>query len=182
MKSWKVLSSKRVFNSPYLRVRSDECLLPNGRRIRDYFVIESRDWNVIFALTRNGKVPLVRQYKHGAGRIVLELPAGVCEPDEKPADAIRRELREETGYAVKGRMEEIFTFIPEPSQRANRAHAFFARGAEKTRGQDLDGTEEIEVELSTPKELLTLVREKKIVTPGHVAAILMVREGHPELF
>src|SRR3989338_10710572 len=125
---WKIVGSKRVFDAKYLRVRADECVRPDGKKVKEYFVIEGRDWNLCFALTKGGKVVLVRQYKHGVAKVVLELPAGVSEDGESPAQAIKRELREETGYAVTGKIEEFFSFIPEPSQRSNLAHAFFIQG------------------------------------------------------
>ena len=76
---WRRLSSIRVIDSPYFQLRKDSVELPNGHRIDDYYVREGPSFSAIFALTPERRVVLVRQYKYGADRIVLELPAGNVE-------------------------------------------------------------------------------------------------------
>jgi ADP-ribose pyrophosphatase len=77
---WRILASRYIVESPYLRLRSDSVELPGGYRIEDYYVRESRGFAIVFALTPHENVVLVRQYKHGIGQSVLELPAGGLRP------------------------------------------------------------------------------------------------------
>src|SRR5271165_6107479 len=95
---WQVVASEIAIETPHLRLRRDAIVLPGGQRIENYYVRESRGFSVIFAQDAAERVVLVRQYKHGIGREVLELPAGAIDPGETPIDCARRELEEETGY------------------------------------------------------------------------------------
>ena len=74
IKPWKILESK------YLRkeIRLDKCELPNGKIIEGV-VLEYGDWATIVALTKKQEVVMVRQYRHGAQRVILELPGGAME-------------------------------------------------------------------------------------------------------
>jgi len=71
---WRVTASRYVVDTRHLRLREDTIELPDGTIVEGYFVRESRGFVVIFALTPDNRVVLVRQYKHGIGRVVLELP------------------------------------------------------------------------------------------------------------
>ena len=97
LKKWEILKSKRIIDNKYLKVRQDTVRLPDGTIYNDYYVREEKGWSAIFCLTEDGKVVLNRQYKHGIGEIVLELPAGRIEEGESPEESIKRELEEETG-------------------------------------------------------------------------------------
>ena len=72
--------------------------LPSGVVVENYFVRESRGFSVVCALTPDDQILLVRQYKHGIGEMVTELPAGMIDEGETPAACAARERTEETGY------------------------------------------------------------------------------------
>jgi ADP-ribose pyrophosphatase len=76
-------------------------------------------------VTTDGQVLLVRQFRHAAGRVLLEIPAGTREPDEPVAETARRELIEETGYAP-GNLQELLTFFPSPGYSAEQITLFRA--------------------------------------------------------
>lgn len=168
--NWRVTASSYVIDTPHLRLRKDTIELPDGTIVNDYFVRESRGFVVIFALTDDDRVVLVRQYKHGAGRILLELPAGAIDPGEEPRQTALRELAEETGYEA-GSMELLRSFVTDPTNADTIAYLFLARGARKTREQDLDVTEDIQVELASVPQLRELVRDGSINVMPQVAAI-----------
>jgi len=110
---WRVTSSSYVVDTEHLRLRKDRIELPDGRTIDDYYVRESRGFVVIFATTPDGRVVLVRQYKHGIDRVLLELPAGAIDPGEQPLQTAIREFSEETGY--EGAMEHAHSFCTDPT-------------------------------------------------------------------
>jgi ADP-ribose pyrophosphatase len=171
-RGWKVLRSDYVVETPYLRLRRDHIELPSGQQIEDYFVRESRGFAVIFALTPDERVVLVRQYKHGIGGGVLELPAGAIDDGETPTACAQRELAEETGFVGDPpEPEHVRSFVTDPTNSDSRLHLFFARGARKLVEQDLDATEDIAVEFATLDELRGYVRDGAIEVSSHVACI-----------
>src|SRR5690349_3163193 len=90
---WKVHESNYI----HPRFRVDRSELANGKLI-NAMVMEFDTWANILAITKDQKVVLVRQYRHGVKEVLLELPGGVIEDGEDPLAGIQRELLEETGY------------------------------------------------------------------------------------
>ncbi len=139
---WRVLSSETLLDfSPWLRVIRQAVALPNGAHIPDYVLTPGRDYSMVLALTDDEQVLLVKQYKHGLGRVVLDFPAGYLDtPAEDPLACAQRELREETGYAAR-------TWIPlgkwalDSNRATTGAHLFFARGLTRVAEPRLDDTE-----------------------------------------
>lgn len=170
---WRVTASRYVVDTRHLRLREDTIELPDGTVVEGYFVRESRGFVVIFALTPDNRVVLVRQYKHGIGRIVLELPAGAIDPGETPLETARRELSEETGYEAPT-MELVRSFVTDPTNADTVAHVFLAKGARQTGRQELDVTESIEVELATLADVRRFVRDGTIDVMPQAAAIYTV--------
>jgi len=100
MERWKTLKTDIVFDNEWCRVERDVVELPSGKIIDDYYVNIRPDVVLVFPVTADDKVIMVRQYKHGAKEILLEFPGGIIDPGgELPQIAARRELREETGYS-----------------------------------------------------------------------------------
>ena len=104
---WKVLSSEYLFNEPWLTIRKDRCQLPNGHIVPAFYVNEYPDWVNVFALTEEGQVVMVKQYRHGIREISIELPGGVIDEGETPEEAARRELMEETMLAIRQGRSDI---------------------------------------------------------------------------
>lgn len=173
---WRVTASSYAIDTEFLRLRRDRIELADGTVIEDYYVRESHGFVVVFAVTPDDRVVLVRQYKHGIGQELLELPAGAIDHGEEPAACALRELAEETGYTGET-AEHVRTFITEPTNSNSVAHLFVVRNARQTQEQDLDVTEKIDVELATFGELLALVREGTIDSIAHVASVYLVLDA-----
>lgn len=169
-RKWEIVSSEYVLESPWYRVRRDVCRLPNGTVVDSYFVREHAGFSVVFALTPDNLVVFNRQYKHGIGESVLELPAGSLEPDEDPTDCARRELEEETGY-VATEFERVAQFITDPTSSTGRIHLFLARGATPGGTIAREVTEDIEVVLVPLGRLVDEIRSGRVNVQSHVAAI-----------
>lgn len=73
---WQVVSSKYLFRRPWLTVRCDDMLLPNGNHIPEYYILEYPDWVNTIAITKEGKFVFVRQFRPGIGKQLYELCAG----------------------------------------------------------------------------------------------------------
>ena len=160
---WRLRSSRYVVDSPYMRLRADEIELPDGTIVPDYFVRESLGFVIVFPLTEDDRVVLVRQYRYGADSIHLELPAGMLAEGEDPKDCALRELAEETGYE-SARWEPAAEYFPEPVRSAARAYVYVALDAKKVRIPKLDLTEHLEVELATLPEFRTMLRDGRVDT------------------
>lgn len=163
---WKILDSHYIHNN----VRIDKCELPDGKVI-DGFVLEYGDWATIIALTKEQEVVLVRQYRHGAQKVILELPGGAMEAeDENPMQAARRELLEETGYASDNFIQ-IGCVSPNPANQTNLIYSFLALDAEKVGSQNLDDTEEIEVLLKPFEEVIRMAKNGELFQSMQVSAV-----------
>ncbi len=169
--NWKTLSSEYLFNDLWFKVRKDRCLTPGGKLVDPYYVYEFPTWVAAVPVTEEGEVILVKQYRHALGTVSIEIPGGCVDDSDKNIEAaIARELMEETGYSFSS-YDYLGKISPNPSTNNNFMHMFLARGGKKTGDQQLDGNEEIEVELCSPDQLRTLVSENKIVQAMHVTCI-----------
>ena len=163
---WKILESHHIHKN----VRIDKCELPNGMVI-DGFVLEYRDWVTVIALTKQQEVVLVRQYRHGAQKVILELPGGAMDAeDQSPMQAARRELLEETGYA-SDTFIQIGCVSPNPANQTNLIYSFLALDAEKVGGQHLDSTEDIEVVLKPLDDVIRMAKNGELLQSMQVSAV-----------
>jgi ADP-ribose pyrophosphatase len=172
---WERLRSERLLETPYFVLRSDRLRLPDGAIKDPYYVIERPDAAIVFPLTREGEVVLVRQFRPPLERMELGLPAGLVEEGEKPEAAARRELLEETGYSG-GEWELLGSLASSPSLKDNWAYLFFARGVEENAPPDPDEHELVEVVRVSEGDLLGLIRGGEIVSSSGVAAIMLALE------
>jgi ADP-ribose pyrophosphatase len=151
-------------------LRIDQVEIPNGNVFEPY-VVETGTWVNIIALTKNREVILEKQYRHGIGEVLLEIPAGIMDDeDESPLQAAKRELLEETGY-TSDRFIEVGRAYPNPATHNNLTHSFLALDVEKVGQQDLDETEEIEVSLIPFDEFVSMAKEGGLPQALHVSAL-----------
>lgn len=176
IKKWKTLSSSLVFDHRWYRLRQDQVALPNGQIVDDYFVSLRPDIATILPITASGEVVFVRQYRHGIGEVLLELPAGTFEASEDPLQAAQRELREETGYGAE-HWDAIATFYNNPVKQNNRIHLFRAQPVQRCGQQQLDATEEIEIMLKPITEIPALIASGEICVAGSITALLLGLPG-----
>ena len=173
---WETRTTQQILHTPYLKIRREEVLLPNGTIIPDYYIIENRGWVGIVPLTPDGRFLLNNQYKHGIGLEVLEFPAGgIDEEDDDPAQTAHRELMEETGYSTDN-MEFLAHMLANPTGAVTRIWWYLARDIRKTGEQKLDPAEVIENRLVTPAELLRLIHQGEFAVQGQVAAAYLALE------
>lgn len=170
MEKWKVIKSTIVYDaSPFVRLRQDECHLPNGLVIGDYNIVEEPDIVTVFALTSEKELLMVEQYKHGISEICLEIVGGFKDGADALEDA-KRELMEETGYR-SANWQSAGTFIINPSRQPNRMYHFIALDAEKVGEQDLDEAEIIRVHKMPLAEVEKAILDGKISAVHTIAAI-----------
>ena len=170
-KAWKTVSSKYLFRRPWLTVRCEDMLLPNGNHIPEYYILEYPDWVNTIAITKDGKFVFVRQYRPRLGRTSYELCAGVCDKeDASPLVSAQRELWEETGYG-KGNWQEYMVISANPSTHTNLTHCFLATNVEPIDHQHLEDTEDLSVHLLTFEEVKQLLENNEIMQSLNAAPL-----------
>lgn len=158
---WEIIESRYLYKEPWLAMRKDSVRLPNGKNIDDFYVWEYPPWLNVIAITQNDRIVMIRQYRHGIGKVSFELPAGVHDkPGETLLEAAQRELLEETGYGGGS-----WTKWMELS-------AYLASGVSKISEQQLDATEEITVHPVSVEELSALVDNGEILQALHAAPLI----------
>lgn len=174
LEPWQTLRSELVFDHPWYRLRRDHVRLPGGRELDDYFVSVRPHVVLTFPLTADSQVVFVRQYKHAAGQILLELPGGVVDAGEASvAAAAARELLEETGYAPPLPPEPLLDVYDNPTKDTNQISFFLARDVRPVAAQHLDPTENIEVVLVPLAAVEGLVLRGEVRVSGSVALCLL---------
>ena len=167
---WKTLASRIGFSDQWLKYRIDTCQMPDGTIIDPYYVLEYPDWTAALALTEKQEVILIKIFRQGIGKTILELPGGSMDKGEyDAAETIRRELLEETGYQFD-KIIKTAVVSPNPSNQSNSFHAFLAMGGKKVSEQKLDKGEEIEIVLTSLDEFRKILGENKLPQAMHVAA------------
>ncbi|OGO37587.1 MAG: hypothetical protein A2W35_05495 [Chloroflexi bacterium RBG_16_57_11] len=116
--------SQTVFRGRVFNVRQDRVLYPDGRRVH-MDIVDHRDAVTMLPLDQDGQIWFIRQYRHAAGRELLELPAGVAEPGEDMLVSAQRELQEEIGMGAK-HIQEIGGFYLAPGYSTEYMHVYLA--------------------------------------------------------
>ncbi|MCX5725682.1 MAG: tyrosine recombinase [Candidatus Saganbacteria bacterium] len=131
----------------------------------------------IVALTNENRVVLVRQYRTAAKRALLEVPAGLVQKGETPAQAAKRELEEETGYSAK-KIKKILDGFASPGYSTEVIQYFLAKGLIK-RSQRTDEDELIDVKLHKISDCFKMIKEGKIRDNKTIIGIMIAeRESY----
>ncbi|MDD3995055.1 MAG: NUDIX hydrolase [Dehalococcoidales bacterium] len=163
------LSSKIAFNGEILNVRVDEIRLPGGRKSTRE-IIEHSDAVAVVPIDRNGNMILVKQYRRGAGKDLLEIPAGCVEPGENPEETVKRELQEEIGY-LPNKITSMGGFYASPGYNTEYLYLYLATelAPAKLHAEDTDSIEVVPVPI---KSITDYIKSGKICDAKSVAGIL----------
>lgn len=149
---WKLLRRGEPIDLKLFKARFDWYLNErNGREIK-MVVVDSQDAVNVVALTGEGNLVLVRQFRFGVELDTLELPGGLVEPGESSLTAARRELEEETGY-TGGAWQLLHVVQSNPVFMNSYIHQYLAVGVTKSGEVHLDDGENIEVVELSPSEM-----------------------------
>ena len=168
----KTLSRRTVYRGRILRLRVDEALLPNGRTA-EREVVEHPGGVCVCALTDEGNVLLVDQFRYPYGEVLTEVPAGKLEPGEDPLVCGRRELKEETG-AVAREFTSLGVMYPSPGYMEEVIYLYMATGV--TMGEmSPDEDEFLQVRSLPLQEAVEMVMDGRIKDAKTAVILLKVK-------
>lgn len=143
--TWTIDGSEYVVNDRLLKLRRDSCTTPQGGKVGTYYVLELKDWVNCIAIDEDANVMMLRHYRHGVQKYLMEFIGGGMEENESPEEAAKREVEEETGY-TGGSIFHVGTSYPNPANHTNKVHTYLAVGGTTSQGQNLEVGETITVE------------------------------------
>jgi ADP-ribose pyrophosphatase len=170
-----ILGRRVEYERPWLAVEAKDVDLGPPRGMETFYSVRTRDYAAVLAVTDDGRIPLVRQYRPAVEEWTLELPSGLVDEGETPEQAIRRELREETGCEA-GEIVDLGRFHLDSGRMSTRQHAFFADGV-KVVGAPSGEEQDLEVVFIRCDELAVRVADGSFRMAGHlgVAAAAALR-------
>ncbi len=169
-----VLQNRLFYRGRKFNFDVNSLRLPNGAE-GDWECIRHPGGALVVPVTPDGKLVLVKQYRFAVEGRTLEFPAGTVEPDEDPAETIKREIEEETGYRAKT-WKKLGQFILAPGYSDEIIYAFLAQDLEKLdTPPEQDDDEDIDTVLMTPQELEQAILDGEPVDAKSISSFLLAK-------
>jgi len=169
---FEVIESQVVFRGRVFKVRKDKVRVTESR-VSHLDVVEHRNSVTIVPLDNDGNLWFVRQYRHPVGGNLLELPAGVIEPEESAEECAYREIREETGMAA-GKLREIGSFFLAPGYSTEYMYVFLATELDPD-PLDADEDEFISIEKIPVEKALRMAKSGQIQDVKSIGSIFLAQ-------
>lgn len=167
----KTIKSERIYEGAIINLRRDEVTVQNGTSMRE--IIEHNGGAVLAAVTGEGRLVMVRQYRKPAGRVMLEVPAGKIDPGESAEAAAKRELKEETGYTA-GKIKFLMQFYPSVGYSEEILYLYLC--TDLTPGEtNFDENEAIDIEEYEINRLHKMVMDGDVQDAKTIIAIMTVK-------
>ncbi len=166
------ISSEMIYEGAILNLRKDKVTVKDGKTsFRE--IIEHNGGAALAALTDDGKLVMVKQFRKAVERDVLEVPAGKIEKGEDPLETAKRELREETGYTAVN-IREIGKIYPSVGYTQERIYIYLCTGL--TPGEtDFDDNEALDIIEYDLEDLYRMALAGEIQDAKTLTAILLVK-------
>jgi ADP-ribose pyrophosphatase len=168
--AWEVLGRETLHDCRVFRVQRALTRAPHGASTHPFFTIDADAWVNVVATTERDELVMVRQWRHGARKVTLEIPGGLIDPGETPEVAAARELLEETGFAASSVLP-LGDVNPNPALFGNRVHTYLAENCERISEIQNGPLEETRVELVPERTLSARLRAGEIDHALVIAAL-----------
>ena len=168
MNAPRILGRHLAYESPFVDVVEKQVDLGGGRGVETFWAVRTGGYAAVVALTVDGTIPLVSQYRPAVEAHVLELPSGMIEDGETPADAARRELLEETG-CKSDEVVPLGRLHVDSGRFETQQWAFFAPGAQVV--EDPTSDEELTLRFVSPSQLRASILGGEFNQSAHLAMI-----------
>ena len=170
---WLRLDSEAGPDLPLFRVRFDTMQHPATAEKFQRMVLEAPDWVTVVAITADGRIVMVEQFRFGVGILTTEPVAGTVDPGEGSLDAAKRELLEETGFG-EGRWRYLGSVQANPAIHDNLCHHWLAEDVVAVQEPAPDAGEAIRVHLMTLEEIKAAVASGELLHPLGLSALSRV--------
>lgn len=168
---WPRILARRITTiSPWVNMIAREVEFSPDAAPQIYHAVDQADYIAIVALTPARRIPIVRQYRPALEEFSWELPAGLIDDGEEPAEGCRRELVEETGFPARS-VHRLGNTSPCTGRLNNRVHSFFVETGERT--PKFEPEPGLAVKLVTPAQLVRMIRSGEFVSQLHIGALLL---------
>lgn len=162
MDNWKTLGFGKSIDLKIFTAKWVHRENPRTNNKGEFVVLDSKDWVNIIPITKDKKIVLVQQYRHGIDEVTLEIPGGLIDPNETPLQAGKRECIEETGYFSKNEPILLGITRPNPAFLNNKCYSFLWLDVEKKFEQKFDANEDVEIVLKEINEIENLIKSGTI--------------------
>jgi ADP-ribose pyrophosphatase len=169
---FELIKSEALYQGRAFKIRRDWMRTPDGRETK-FEIVEHGGSVVIIPVDEQGNLWFVRQYRHAAGRDLLELPAGTRDGDEPFEDCARREIREEIGMEA-GSLKKVGEFYLAPGYSTEFMAVYLAT-ALKRNPLEPDSDEFLSVEKIPVKKALEMAERGEAPDAKSLAALLLAR-------
>lgn len=170
----KTIQTTEVFNGRIISLQVDDVELPDGNQSKRE-IVKHPGAVAVIAMTTEGKILFVEQYRKPLERTLIEIPAGKLEPNEAPEITAVRELEEETGYTTE-QLEYVTSFYTSPGFANELMHIYFTNELTKLeKAVPLDEDEFVEVHYLSLQEAEQYILEQRIYDAKTAYAILCLR-------
>jgi ADP-ribose pyrophosphatase len=167
---WPRIKSRHITKlSPWVEIVAREVEFVPGEPAHLYHAVAQHDYVCIVAVTPDKLIPVVRQYRPAVEKFTWELPAGLVDPGEDPAESGRRELQEETGYSTRA-LHPLGASYPCTGRMSNRLHSFFIEAGD--RAGTFQPEPGLTVKLVSPAELGRLIAAEEF-NAQHLGTLLL---------
>ncbi|MEQ6354979.1 NUDIX hydrolase [Lysinibacillus sp. M3] len=167
----KTTKTTPIYDGKIVKLQVDDVTLPNGN-VAKREIIKHPGAVAVIAITDEGKLVLVEQYRKALERSIVEIPAGKLEPGEEPIVTARRELEEETGYGAQS-LTYLQAFATSPGFANEIIHLFVAKDLYKIENKaDLDEDEFVELVEVSLEEAGQMVADERIYDAKTAFAVL----------
>ena len=168
--SVKVHKTTTLYTGKIFDVVLEKVTLPNGA-VKDREIVRHPGAAAMVPLLDDGRVVLIKQYRHAVGEFVWEIPAGTLEPEEAPMACARRELVEEIGYEAAN-LEKLTEILPAPGYTDEHIHIFLATGLQAV-DQRLEDDEVLELQPTVLETALAMVAKGEIRDAKTIAGLFL---------
>lgn len=158
--------------SPWVRIIGKRVEALAGGSEETYHCLRQPDAIAILARTAKGLIPVVEQYRPAVESVTWELPSGLLDPGEDPAEACRRELWEETGLRARS-VRHVGSYYADTGRMEHLIHAFYVTAA----GPDSAFTSEpgLKARFVTPAQLRRAITTNRFGYLHHIAVLQLAR-------
>jgi len=179
LEKWEILEEKTVYKcAPWIRLDVHKIKLPDGQVINDFHHLVMPEYVVVYPVTFEDKVLMLKAYRHGVGDITHLFPGGFIDEGETPLDAAKRELLEETGFGG-GEWITMGAYVPHSNYGGGKVHMFKVTGVEKVQQPNSGDLEDAEIHLMNREMIMKAVSDGHIASLSSVAAVLL---GNSDIF